>query len=39
MAEKVFRIALHELPESRIAVDGLRQLTSRRQDSAVSGGN
>ena len=39
LAEKVFRIALHELPESRIAVDGLRQLTSRRQDPAISGGN
>ncbi|MBL8241283.1 MAG: hypothetical protein JNM66_27920 [Bryobacterales bacterium] len=39
MAEKVFRIALHELPGSRIPSEGLRQLTSRRQDSAVSGGN
>ena len=39
VAEKAFRITLHELPESRISVDGLRQLTSRRQDAAVSGGN
>ncbi|MBI2685474.1 MAG: hypothetical protein HYX27_04095 [Acidobacteria bacterium] len=39
MAEKAFRIALHEMPESRISVEGLRQLTTRRHDSAVSGGN
>ncbi len=39
MAEKAFRIALHEMPESKIPADGLRQLTSRRQDPAVAGGN
>jgi tetratricopeptide (TPR) repeat protein len=39
MAERAFRLSLKELPESRIAVDGIRQLTSRRQDAAVSGGN
>jgi len=39
LAEKVFRIALHEMPESKIPLEGLRQITSRRQDGAVSGGN
>jgi len=39
LAEKAFRIALREFPESRIAVDGLRQLSTRRQDGTVSGGN
>ena len=39
LAEKVFRIALHEMPESRIPLEGLRQLTTRRQDGQVSGGN
>ncbi|MGC4082705.1 MAG: hypothetical protein QM736_11475 [Vicinamibacterales bacterium] len=40
LAEKVFRLALQELPESRIARDGLRQLTTQRQDpSAPAGGN
>jgi len=39
LAEKVFRIALHELPESRIPTDGLRELTTRRSGGAVSGGN
>ena len=39
VAEKAFRQALRDLPESRIPLDGLRQLTSRRQDAAVSGGN
>jgi hypothetical protein len=39
VAEKAFRIALHELPESRIPLEGLRQLSSRRQDAGVPGGN
>ena len=39
LAEKVFRIALHEMPESRIPLEGLSQLTSRRQDGQVTGGN
>lgn len=39
LAEKAFRVALHEMPESRIPLDGLKQLTSRRQDATVSGGN
>jgi tetratricopeptide (TPR) repeat protein len=39
LAERVFRQALRDLPESRIPLDGLRQLTSRRQDAAIPGGN
>ena len=39
VAEKAFRIALRELPESRIPLEGLRQLSSRRQDAGVPGGN
>ena len=39
LAEKIFRIALHEMPESRIPLEGLRQLSGPRQDGSVSGGN
>jgi tetratricopeptide (TPR) repeat protein len=39
LAEKAFGIALQELPASRISVEGLRQLATRRQDGPVSGGN
>ncbi|MFN0102826.1 MAG: hypothetical protein ACKV2U_12130 [Bryobacteraceae bacterium] len=39
MAEKVFRVALQEFPESRIPLDGLRQLTTRSPDRVATGGN
>jgi tetratricopeptide (TPR) repeat protein len=39
LAERVFRQALRDLPDSRIPVDGLRQLTSRRDGGASPAGN
>lgn len=39
LAEKAFRIALEQTPESRIPVEGLKQLLSQKESQVTAGGN